>query len=95
MIAKRTKTFNLGQVVATPAALATLEKAQESASTFLDRHTSGDFGELDDDDRKANLDGIENGERILSVYPLKNGEVIWIITEADRSSTCVLTPEDY
>jgi len=95
MIATRKNQFSLGTVVATPAALATLERAQESASTFLDRHTSGDFGDVDDDDRQSNLDAIENDERIMSVYPLKNGEVIWIITEADRSSSCVLTPEDY
>lgn len=95
MIASRKNLFSLGQVVATPAAITTLERAQESASVFLDRHTSGDFGDVCDDDRQANLDGIENDERIMSVYPLKNGEIIWIITEADRSSSAIFLPEDY
>ena len=56
---------------------------------------SGDFGEVDAEDRQANVDAIQHGERILSAYTLRTGERLWVITEADRSSSCVLRPEDY
>jgi hypothetical protein len=87
--------FSLGQVVATPGALAALEQAGQDASELLARHASGDWGELSDEDRKVNEFSVEHGFRLLSSYTLRNGVKMWIITEADRSSTCLLLPEEY
>ncbi len=87
--------FPLGQVVATPGAIEALEKAKTSAWDLLRRHVVGDFGEVDQDDWQANLDAIRDDARILSAYTLTTGKRIWVITEADRSSSCVLTPQEY
>lgn len=97
MVAERKPLFPLGQVVATPDAIASLEEAGESAMPLLLRHQSGDWGEaLCDDDKALNEDSVRDGSRILSAYILKNtGQKVWIITEADRSSTCVLLPSCY
>ena len=67
MIAVRSPRFQLGQVVATPGAVEALAKAQTSAWELLSRHVSGDFGEVDAEDRQANLDAIRDDARILSV----------------------------
>ena len=87
--------FQLGKVVATEGAIEALSAAQTSAWELLSKHVSGDFGEVDSDDWQANLDAIKDGERILSSYTLKTGERLWAITEADRSSTCILRPDEY
>jgi hypothetical protein len=62
---------------------------------FVARHVRGDWGDCDDHDRQANEDALRNGERLFSVYRTVKGEKLWVITEADRSSTCVLLPEEY
>lgn len=95
MIGVKNPLFNLGQVVVTPAALELLERAGQTTWEFMARHVQGDFGEVDAEDRQANEDAIRHGERILSAYTLRTGERIWVITEADRSSSCLLSPEDY
>lgn len=95
MIAVQSPRFQLGQVVATPGAIEALTEAQTSAWELLSKHVSADFGEVDSDDWQANLDAIKDGERILSAYTLKTGERLWVITEADRSSSCVLKPDEY
>jgi hypothetical protein len=95
MIAVRTPLFQLGRVVATPGAVEALAEAKTSAWALLSRHCSADFGEVDADDWQANLDAIKDGARILSAYTLKTGERLWVITEADRSSSCVLRPDEY
>jgi len=95
MIAVKSPLFQLGHVVATPGAIEALTEAQTSAWELLSRHVSGDFGEVDADDWQANLDAIMEDARILSAFTLKTGERIWAITEADRSSTCLLRPEEY
>lgn len=87
--------FPLGQVVATPAAISAFEDAQQNLLPFLNRHQSGDWGDVCKDDAQANEDALKTGARILSAYTLKTGVKFWIITEADRSSTCALLPEDY
>jgi hypothetical protein len=88
--------FPLGRIVATPAALAELARTGDSAHELLMRHVTGDFGTVCKEDWKANDDAIEHGERVFSAYLLKDGATkLWVITEADRSSTCVLTPDDY
>lgn len=95
MIAVKTPRFQLGKVVATPGAIEALAEAQTSAWTLLSRHVSADFGEVDAEDWQANLDAINSGERILSVYTLSTGERLWVITEADRSSSAIIRPDEY
>jgi hypothetical protein len=87
--------FELGRIVATPGALQALEAAGEQPAQFLDRHASGDWGELDDEDKQENEFSLRNGFRILSAYTTSAGDKIWIITEADRSATTLLLPEEY
>ena len=88
-------TLPLGRCVATPGAIRTLEEAGVSPASLLIRHASGDWGELDEHDRKENEISLKSGFRILSSYSLSNGAKIWVITEADRSSTCLLLPSEY
>jgi hypothetical protein len=87
--------FALGSLVATPAALKALESAGQSTVEFLSRHAAGDWGDVDSEDWKLNNAAVKQGERLLSAYRTKAGERIWIITEADRSSTCILLPDEY
>ena len=87
--------FPLGQVVATPGALAVLEKAGQQSGNFLARHVSGDWGEVDAHDIKENEMSLLLGFRLLSAYHTSAGDKLWMITEADRSSTCILLPEEY
>jgi len=85
----------LGRIVATRGAFAAVERAQERPANLLRRHQHGDDGELHPDDHLANLRALRLGQRVLSAYVLSTGERIWIITEADRSITTFLTPEEY
>jgi hypothetical protein len=92
--------FQLGRTVATPAALAALEESRESPSSFLDRHLDGDWGEVDDHDRKANEDALSSGARILSVYRTAKGVKLYVLTDGDdedgvRRATTIMLPEDY
>ncbi len=87
--------FSLGRTVATPGAVAALERNRQTAPTFLIRHQIGDWGDLDDHDRRENERAVDCGFRLFSAYTLSDRTRIWIITEADRSSTCVLLPEEY
>ena len=87
--------FTLGQIVATPAALHAMDESGQTPEYFIDRHMAGDWGEVDADDRRANDEALVNGERLLSAYKTLLGVRLWVITEADRSSTCVLLPEEY
>jgi hypothetical protein len=87
--------FHLGQTVATPAAVEALDKAGQTPWEFVARHVQGDWGEVDAEDRCLNDEAVKDGTRILSAYTLKTGVRLWIITEADRSSTCLLLPEEY
>lgn len=84
--------FPLGRVVATPGALDTF--GQEGCFALLRRHAGGDFGDLDGHDRKANERALKIEARIFSSYETPSGRV-YVITEADRSSTCVLLPSEY
>ena len=87
--------FPLGQIVATPGALAALGRANQSPAVFLSRHAEGDWGELDPTDIAENAFSIAHGFRLLSSYETEAGERLWIITEADRSATTLLLPEEY
>jgi hypothetical protein len=83
----------LGQTVATPAALGVLSQAEMVAA--LQRHASGDWGDVDAHDRAVNDDAVVHGERLVSAYQSARGISFWVITEADRSVTTVLLPDDY
>ena len=87
--------FALGQTVITPGAEEALEIAGQTAIEFLRRHMTGDWGELSDEDVRENELSLKQGFRLLSRYQTTKGERFWIITEADRSVTTVLLPQDY
>jgi hypothetical protein len=90
-----TAKFPLGQIVATPGALEALKKTGQSSAEFLHLHVSGDRGDLCAEDKQSNEEALNDGGRIFSAYNLNDGTKIWVITEADRSSTCVLLPSEY
>ncbi len=92
---ERKPLFDLGQLVATPGALAALEKSGQSPMDFLQRHVTGDWGELSEDDRKENHFSLEKGFRLLSSYKTNAGDSLWVITEANRCHTTILLPEEY
>ena len=87
--------FGLGQVVATPGALQALQDAEQDPVELIRRHVSGDWGDLVDEDKKENELSVEEGFRIFSAYELNSGVKVWLITEADRSATTFLLPDEY
>lgn len=88
-------TLSLGQIRKTPGAKAAFEKAGEYGLPYLMRHASNDWGDICTQDREENELGLREGFRIFSVYRLKDETTIWIITEADRSATTILLPDEY
>ena len=92
---ERKSLFDLGQLVATPGALAALEKTGQNAMELLSRHVRGDWGELPKEDQDENHLSLEKGFRLLSSYRTTAGDKIWVITEADRSVTTLLLPDEY
>jgi hypothetical protein len=84
----------LGRVVATPGALKLLLEAGGHPFDYLARHATGDWGELCAFDLRQNEIALRDGYRVLSSYNVSAGR-IWIITEADRSVTTILLPEEY
>ena len=84
--------FPLGRLVATPSALTLLGEVQIEA--LVSRHSAGDWGLVCIEDAEANEWALANDARILSVYVVDDTR-IYIITEADRSSTCVLLAKEY
>ena len=86
--------FALGQVVSTPNALAFAENHQLDLLQLLYRHQTGDWGDLEDEDKESNEEALINDTRIFSSYSIAEDK-IWIITEADRSLTTFLMPSDY
>jgi hypothetical protein len=94
--------FPLGQVVATPGAL----EASQLPGQFLEllaRHVCGDWGCVDSEDAETNDEAVRVGFRVLSAYPIDpskpcaghGANCLWIITEADRSVTTILLPQEY
>jgi hypothetical protein len=86
---------DLGQVYGTPGVLWALEDAGQVLLEFLAQHASGDWGEVGGEDWAENERSLRGGDRLLSAYTLGTGVRIWVITEADRSMTTVLLPEEY
>ena len=87
--------FPLGQLVATLGAITLLRSLALSPMDFVARHANGDWGEIDDHDRLANRASLKDGSRLFSSYALGAEHRLWIITEADRSATTLLMPQEY
>ncbi|MDG0853374.1 hypothetical protein [Roseateles puraquae] len=93
--------FKLGALAATPGALAALQQLGVEPMELIVRHVTGDFGELDAEDRTSNETAIAHGLRVFSAYTVRDPNDVgkmhrfWVITEADRSVTTVLTPSEY
>ncbi len=92
--------FPLGRTLATPGALAALEKAGVQPAALLSRHVRGDWGCVCDDDKRANEESLKAGSRLLSAYILPTRVKVWVITEATddqgrRAATTLLLPEEY
>jgi len=93
MTETKPRSFHLGQTVITRNAMHQLNP--EDVLSCLGRHARCDWGECGPHDAEENELSLEEGFRLLSVYHDRNGVKFWIITEADRSATTVLLPEDY
>ena len=99
----RAVSFSLGRVVATPGALAALEKVGKAPIDYLQRHAKGDWGEaLCSEDKQANAQALKDGTRLLSAYNLTPEQKLWIITDGvinpdtgERYATTLLLPEEY
>lgn len=94
------KSFELGQVVATPGALQALAESGESALDLIRRHADGDWGDVDNHDKQMNDESLVLGGRLLSAYKLRSGERLYVITEAEamagvREVTTILKPSEY
>ena len=87
--------FDLGTLVATPAAFEAMSAAHNIAPEFLLRHKHADWGEMDEEDRHANDQALIHGSRLFSAYRTRRQESLWVITEWDRSVTTLLLPQDY
>lgn len=85
--------IELGRVVTTPNALEKV--SQQDILNTIARFLKKDWGEMDEDDKKMNDEALKSGARLLGAYESKKGIKFWIITEADRSVTTILLPEDY
>ena len=90
-----TPLFPVGRLLATPGAVRVLYKLQRTPSEFICRHLQGDWGELDAADIQANQKALVLGKRLLSSYDIGSNQKLWIITEADRSATTLLLPQEY
>lgn len=93
--ARRVPLFPLGKVCATPGLIDALRDNAQSPLSFIARHVNGDWSEMDAHDQQANTESVTNGTRIFSSYRMKDGEKLWVITEADRSVTTLLLPSEY
>ncbi len=85
----------LGQIVATPGALETLEEAGQLPQEFISRYARLEQGELTNEDYRENLFSVNKSLRIFSAYKTARGVKLWVITEANRSATTILLPEEY
>ena len=100
MTANEQPKFSLGQILATPGALDTLQESGQNIQFFLARHVKGDWGEVCQEDGQLNDQALIDGSRLLSAYRLADGTKIWLITEAvgengRRESSTFLLPSEY
>lgn len=92
--------FEPGQIVPTPGALEALAESGQTFEFFLEKHLSGDWGEVNAEDQKLNDQALLDGGRLLSSYRTLRGVEVWVLTEAvgddgKRASSCVTTPSEY
>jgi len=95
--------FSTGQIVATRGVYDLASENSDFAQFIqksLNRHVKGDWGDVDDEDKETNNQALKQGTRLLSTYndgrfPKRGVATIWIITEADRSATTILFPDEY
>jgi hypothetical protein len=96
--------FRLGRIIVTPGALAAIDETGALAADFINRHVRGDWGIVDSHDADINDEAVFRGHRIMSAYdlvtwddfiPAQSRVSMWIITEADRSATSLLLPNEY
>jgi hypothetical protein len=92
--------FSLGQIAATPGALEAMKASGQTPDFFLARHQAGDWGEVNEEDRRLNEEALIHGDRLLSAYRTLKGAKLWIITEAvddngHRAATTILLPDEY
>jgi hypothetical protein len=92
--------FSLGHIAITPGALEALRLHRVVPATLLDRHSRGDWGDIDPEDEGLNEQALRTGERLLSVYPIAEGVSVWVITEVadedgQRLATTILLPTEY
>lgn len=92
--------FRPGRVIATPGALDALAASGQTFDFFLEKHLSGDWGEVDAGDQKANDQALADGGRLLSSYRTLKGVAVWVLTEAEgddgqRALTCLTLPSEY
>jgi hypothetical protein len=85
----------LGRTLATPGALAAMQRSGDVPADFLRRHECQDWGNVDPEDWARNDAALKDGSRIVSSYRLKDGTALWCITEADRAVTTLLLPDEY
>ena len=95
MIMKQKPRFETGQICSTPGALGAMMDAIQSPMEFVARHMNGDWGEVCAEDQQANEEALDSNLRLLSAYRTTAGVKLWVITEADRSVTTILLPEEY
>ena len=86
--------FHLGNILATPGAMDVLGFGSGALARVLEAHARGQWGEVGEEDAATNEEALQYGARLLSIYNI-DGQRVWIITEADRHQTTVLTPEEY
>jgi len=92
--------FEIGQLLATPGALAALQRAQQTPAELLARHSRGDWGDVCTEDKSLNDQSLKDGSRLMSAYQTSDGVKLWVITEAtdddgQRIATTILLPEEY
>lgn len=88
--------FELGSIAATPDALRHIEESGDSAESLIAKHSRLDIGDLCDEDHELNRQAIEYGSRILSCFKLADTDTrVYVITEADRSSTTLMLTTEY
>jgi hypothetical protein len=88
-----TSKVSMGQIVSTPNAMSTLDAQDVQAA--IGRHSQGDWGDLCEEDRQTNERALSDGLRLFSRFQDRHGTKFYIITEADRSVTTVLLPDEY
>lgn len=90
--------FNPGRLLVTRGVaekMKIIDKFYMHVQLSVSRHLAGDWGDLSDDDRVANEQALQSGDRLFSAYTMEGMPKIWVITECDRSATTVLFPDEY